>query len=61
MKFITGPKWDERVITLNPKKKVGVLMSSGVDSTTIFKLLWDNFEDINIRIFNVITNFINIY
>ena len=56
MKFITGPKWDERVITLNPKKKVGVLMSSGVDSTTIFKLLWDNFEDINIRIFNVQTS-----
>jgi hypothetical protein len=56
MKFHTGPQWDERVITLEPKKKIGVLMSSGADSTTLFKLLWDNFPDTQIRIFNVQTS-----
>lgn len=56
MKFHTGPEWDERIITLKPKRKIGVLMSSGVDSTTLFKLLWDNFPTTQIRIFNVQTS-----
>ena len=55
-KFICGPEWDERVISLNPAKKIGVLLSSGADSTTIFKLLWDNFPETEIRIFNVQTS-----
>ena len=55
-KFITGPEWDERIVTLNPKRKIGVLMSSGMDSTTLFKLLWDNFPTSQIRIFNVQTS-----
>ena len=56
MKFLTGPTWDERVIDLNPASKIGILVSSGVDSTTLLKLNWDNFKDINIRLFNVQTS-----
>ena len=56
MEFRTGPKWDERIIHLEPAKKIGVLISSGVDSTTLFKLLYDNFKDTSIRIFNVQTS-----
>ena len=56
MKFHTGPSWDERVIDISPKRKIGVLLSSGVDSTTLFKLLWDNFPAVDIRIFNVQTS-----
>ena len=56
MKFHTGPDWDERVIDINPKRKIGVLLSSGVDSSTLFKLLWDNFPAVDIRIFNVQTS-----
>jgi|TARA_Y100000289_G_C3927929_1_gene154601 7-cyano-7-deazaguanine synthase in queuosine biosynthesis len=56
MKFHTGPEWDERVITLEPKRKIGVLLSSGVDSTVLFKMLWDNFPTIQIKIFNVQTS-----
>lgn len=55
-KFHTGPDWDERVVTLNPKRKIGVLLSSGADSTTLFKLLWDHFPTSQIRIFNVQTS-----
>jgi|TARA_R110001606_G_scaffold143482_1_gene282767 hypothetical protein len=56
MEFRTGPKWDERIIHLEPAKKIGVLISSGVDSTTLFKLLYDNFINTSIRIFNVQTS-----
>jgi hypothetical protein len=56
MEFRCGPKWDERIVHLEPKEKIGVLMSSGADSTTLFKLLWDNFPDTEIRIFNVQTS-----
>jgi len=54
--FRCGPVWDERIVKLNPAKKIGVLMSSGADSTTLFKLLWDNFPETEIRIFNVQTS-----
>lgn len=56
MKFLCGPKWDERLVTLEPADKIGVLMSSGADSTTLFKLLYDNFPDTEIRLFNVQTS-----
>jgi 3'-phosphoadenosine 5'-phosphosulfate sulfotransferase (PAPS reductase)/FAD synthetase len=55
-KFICGPEWDERIVTLDPAKKIGILMSSGVDSTTLFKLILDNFPDTEIRLFNVQTS-----
>ena len=56
MEFHTGPEWDERVITLKPAKKIGVLLSSGMDSTTLFKLLYTKFPETSIRIFNVQTS-----
>ena len=57
MEFRTGPEWDLRTITLKPKPKIGVLVSSGIDSTTLRKLLYQNFnETTDIRIFNVQTN-----
>lgn len=56
MKFVCGPQWDERIVNLSPAKKIGVLMSSGADSTTLFKLLTDNFPNTKIRIFNIQTS-----
>lgn len=56
MRFHTGPVCDERVITLEPKKNIGVLVSSGADSTTLLALLYKNFQDCNIRLFNVQTS-----
>jgi 7-cyano-7-deazaguanine synthase in queuosine biosynthesis len=53
--IICGPEWDQRVIRLKPKSKVGVLMSSGMDSTTILQLLLTNFPDIDIKLFNIQT------
>ena len=52
--FICGPDWDKRILSLNPKKKVGVLISSGMDSTTILWFLLNHF-DCDITLFNVMT------
>ena len=54
MKFVCGPEWDERVLNLNPKKNIGVLVSSGLDSTTLLGLLYNNF-DVKITLFNIQT------
>lgn len=54
MKFTCGPEWDERILNLNPKKKIGVLVSSGLDSTTLLGLLHNNF-DVEITLFNIQT------
>lgn len=56
MDFVCGPEWDERIVKINPKRKVGILLSSGVDSTVLFKFIWDNFPATDIRIFNVQTS-----
>jgi 7-cyano-7-deazaguanine synthase in queuosine biosynthesis len=52
--IVCGPDWDPRIIRLNPKRKVGVLMSSGMDSTTILQLLL-SFGDVKIKLFNIQT------
>ena len=53
--IVCGPDWDQRIIRLQPKQKVGVLMSSGMDSTTILQLLLMHFPDIEIKLFNIQT------
>jgi len=53
--FIIGPEWDKRVLSLNPGKRVGVLMSSGMDSTTLFCMLTKYF-DVDIEVFNIQTS-----
>jgi len=39
MKFICGPKWDQRVVTIDPKGRCAIIMSGGIDSFVLFKLL----------------------
>lgn len=56
MEFICGPDWDKRLVTLTPKTEIGVLVSSGLDSTTLLALLYNQFPDIDIRLFNVQTS-----
>lgn len=55
MKFICGPEWDERVLNLNPRKKIGVLVSSGMDSTTLLWMLSKHFPYTEIQLFNIRT------
>ena len=42
LEFTCGPEWDRRVITLRPKKKIGLLVSGGIDSTVLYHLLKDH-------------------
>ena len=38
--YIVGPKWDQRVITIDPKgDKIGIAMSGGIDSWVLYNLL----------------------
>ena len=54
--IICGPDWDKRILTLNPKPKIGILMSSGMDSTIILKLMMYYFpSDVDIKLFNIKT------
>lgn len=46
--YIVGPEWDRRVVTINPKKKIGIAMSGGIDSWVLYNLLPNN-----VKIFNV--------
>lgn len=54
MRFLCGPIWDERVVNLQPKKKIGVLVSSGIDSTTILAMMLKHFSS-EIVLFNIQT------
>lgn len=56
MEFKTGPEWDERIVNLKPKKDIGVLVSSGADSTVLLNLLWTHFPHVDIQLFNVQTS-----
>ena len=40
-KYIVGPKWDERIIRINQRGKVGIIMSGGIDSYVLYHLLKD--------------------
>ena len=55
MEFICGPEWDKRIINLKPKKNIGILLSSGLDSTTILGLMLLHFDS-NVMFFNVQTS-----
>ena len=39
MKYECGPKWDRRVITVDPKEGDAILMSGGIDSFVLYHLL----------------------
>jgi len=39
MDFICGPEWDRRVISLEPKGKIGLMITGGIDSWVLFNLL----------------------
>ncbi len=39
MRFECGPEWDRRVINIEPKGRIGVLMSGGADSYILYQLL----------------------
>jgi hypothetical protein len=39
MQYICGPTWDQRVVNINPKPKVALLMSGGIDSLVLYHLL----------------------
>ena len=39
MRFECGPEWDTRIINIEPKGKIGILMSGGIDSWVLYNLL----------------------
>ena len=39
MTYICGPKWDQRVVEINPKGRCAIIMSGGIDSFVLFNLL----------------------
>lgn len=41
MRYICGPKWDQRVVEINERGSVGIVMSGGIDSYVLYKLLKD--------------------
>jgi uncharacterized Rmd1/YagE family protein len=49
MNLICGPDWDKRVVTIEPKGKMGLLMSGGIDSFVLFNLLPENTIIFNIK------------
>jgi len=53
MRLECGPQWDTRIITINPKPKVGILMSGGIDSWVLFNILKLDFSIPEILIFNI--------
>lgn len=54
-KFQCGPEWDERVVNINPQGKIGVLVSSGMDSTTLLAVLSSIHPISDITLFNIQT------
>lgn len=39
IEYKCGPTWDRRIVTLDPPKKVALLMSGGIDSLVLYNLL----------------------
>tara|TARA_B100000900_G_scaffold415740_2_gene446941 strand:+ start:3801 stop:4418 length:618 start_codon:yes stop_codon:yes gene_type:complete len=39
IEYKCGPTWDRRIVTLEPAKKVALLMSGGIDSLVLYHLL----------------------
>jgi len=54
MRYECGPEWDTRVININPKPKIGIMMSGGIDSWVLFNILKsDRWSSPEIVIFNI--------
>ena len=53
MRLECGPEWDTRIITINPKPLIGVLMSGGIDSWVLFNILKLDLNMPKIVIFNI--------
>jgi hypothetical protein len=58
MEYVCGPNWDQRICKINPKNKVGILMSQGLDSATLFGCLEE--ENCEVIIYNVFTSNYNV-
>ncbi len=54
-KWYCGPTWDERVVNIEPRGNLGVLVSSGLDSTTLLALLASVYPHEKITLFNIQT------
>jgi hypothetical protein len=39
MKFECGPEWDTRVVNIEPKGKIGIMITGGIDSWLLYNLL----------------------
>jgi tRNA(Ile)-lysidine synthase TilS/MesJ len=53
MEFVCGPSWNKRIIEIEPKEKIALCMSGGIDSWVLYNLL-GKFVDLNdIGIFNL--------
>ena len=39
MRFECGPEWDTRIVNLNPKGKIGIMITGGIDSWLLYNLL----------------------
>jgi len=48
MKYLCGPKWDERVVTINVSGRAGIMLSGGVDSWILYNLLLHEDADLDI-------------
>lgn len=47
--YIAGPKWDRRIVEINPKKNIGIAMTGGIDSWVLYNLLPSN-----VKIFSIV-------
>ena len=50
--FICGPEWDRRIVSLRPARRVGLLVSGGLDSTVLYYML-SQIEGIDLKLYNL--------
>ena len=53
MRFECGPEWDMRIININPKPLIGIVMSGGIDSWVLYNILKLSFKMPKIVVFNI--------
>jgi hypothetical protein len=56
MEFRCGPGWDERIVSIDPKSNPAILLSSGMDSSTILGIFACGMPNVKFRVFNVQTS-----
>jgi len=49
MKYTINPEWDQRLIDINPKGDIGIVMSGGIDSWILYNLLPPRVKIFNIK------------